>query len=165
MAPAELGQAAKKAKQDIYQYLETQAARLKPAESGLLALDWWNGNRSVLVDADLSGLLIGQTLATRPHEIYRALLEATAFGTRQIIEAFTSQGVAIDELYSCGGLAVKNPLMLQIYSDVTGRPIKIAASEQASALAVYNHHHDHAHDLHGEVVPHEHSHGPDCKHA
>ena len=131
---AELGQAAKKAKQDIYQYLESQAARLKPAESGLLALDWWNGNRSVLVDADLSGLLIGQTLATRPHEIYRALLEATAFGTQQIIEAFTSQGVAIDELYACGGLAVKNPLMLQIYSDVTGRPIKIAASEQASAL-------------------------------
>jgi L-ribulokinase len=132
--PAELGQAAKKAKQDIYQYLETQAARLKPAESGLLALDWWNGNRSVLVDADLSGLLVGQTLATRPYEIYRALLEATAFGTRQIIEAFTSQGVAIDELYACGGLAVKNPLMLQIYSDATGRPIKIAASEQASAL-------------------------------
>ena len=132
--PAELGQAAKKAKQDIYQYLETQAAKLKPAESGLLALDWWNGNRSVLVDADLSGLLLGQTLATRPHEIYRALLEATAFGTRQIIEAFTSQGVAIDELYACGGLAVKNRLMLQLYSDVTGRPIKIAASEQASAL-------------------------------
>jgi L-ribulokinase len=73
-------------------------------------------------------------LATRPHEIYRALLEATAFGTRQIIEAFTSQGVAIDELYACGGLAVKNPLMLQIYSDVTGRPIKVARSEQASAL-------------------------------
>ena len=132
--PAELGQAAKKAKQDIYQYLETQAAKLKPAENGLLALDWWNGNRSVLVDADLSGLLLGQTLATRPHEIYRALLEATAFGTRQIIEAFTSQGVAIDELYACGGLAVKNRLMLQLYSDVTGRPIKIAASEQASAL-------------------------------
>ena len=132
--PAELGQAAKKAKQDIYQYLETQAAKLKPAESGLLALDWWNGNRSVLVDADLSGLLLGQTLATRPHEIYRALLEATAFGTRQIIEAFTSQGVAIDELYACGGLAVKNPLMLQIYADVSGREIKVAASEQASAL-------------------------------
>ena len=132
--PAELGQAAKRAKQDIYQYLEAQAAKLKPAESGLLALDWWNGNRSVLVDADLSGLLLGQTLATRPHEIYRALLEATAFGTRQIIEAFTSQGVAISELYACGGLAVKNPLMLQIYADVTGRPIKVAASEQASAL-------------------------------
>ena len=132
--PAELGQAAKRAKLDIYQYLEQQAAKLKPAESGLLALDWWNGNRSVLVDADLSGLLVGQTLATRPHEIYRALLEATAFGTRQIIEAFTSQGVAIDELIACGGLAAKNPLMLQIYSDVTGRPIKVAASDQASAL-------------------------------
>jgi len=132
--PAELSQAAKQAKLDIYQYLEYQAAKLKPAESGLLALDWWNGNRSVLVDADLSGLLIGQTLATKPHEIYRALLEATAFGTRQIIEAFTSQRVAIDELIACGGLAAKNPLMLQIYSDVTGRSIKVAASDQASAL-------------------------------
>ena len=132
--PAELSQAAKQAKLDIYQYLELQAAKLKPAESGLLALDWWNGNRSVLVDADLSGLLVGQTLATRPHEIYRALLEATAFGTRQIIEAFTSQGVAINELIACGGLAAKNPLMLQIYSDVTGRPIKVATSDQASAL-------------------------------
>lgn len=132
--PAELSQTAKRAKLDIYQYLEQHAAKLKPAESGLLALDWWNGNRSVLVDADLSGLLVGQTLATRPHEIYRALLEATAFGTRQIIEAFTSQGVAIDELIACGGLAAKNPLMLQIYSDVTGRPIKVAASDQASAL-------------------------------
>ncbi len=132
--PAELAQAAKRAKLDIYQYLEQQAAKMKPAESGLLALDWWNGNRSVLVDADLSGLLVGQTLATRPHEIYRALLEATAFGTRQIIEAFTSQGVTIDELIACGGLAAKNPLMLQIYSDVTGRPIKVAASDQASAL-------------------------------
>ena len=126
--------AAKKADIDIYQYLEQQATQLSPAESGLLALDWWNGNRSILVDADLSGLLIGQTLATRPHEIYRALLEATAFGTRQIIEAFTSQGVIIDELIACGGLASKNPLMLQIYSDVTGRLIKVAASDQASAL-------------------------------
>ena len=132
--PAETSMAAKRANIDIYQYLEQQATKLSPAESGLLALDWWNGNRSVLVDADLSGLLIGQTLATRPHEIYRALLEATAFGTRQIIEAFTSQGVIIDELIACGGLASKNPLMLQIYSDVTGRLIKVAASDQASAL-------------------------------
>ena len=132
--PTETSMAAKRAGIDIYQYLEQQATQLSPAESGLLALDWWNGNRSILVDADLSGLLIGQTLATRPHEIYRALLEATAFGTRQIIEAFTSQGVIIDELIACGGLASKNPLMLQIYSDVTGRLIKVAASDQASAL-------------------------------
>ena len=132
--PTETSMAAKRADIDIYQYLEQQATQLSPAESGLLALDWWNGNRSILVDADLSGLLIGQTLATRPHEIYRALLEATAFGTRQIIEAFTSQGVIIEELIACGGLASKNPLMLQIYSDVTGRLIKVAASDQASAL-------------------------------
>ena len=132
--PTETSMAAKRADIDIYQYLEHQATQLSPAECGLLALDWWNGNRSILVDADLSGLLIGQTLATRPHEIYRALLEATAFGTRQIIEAFTSQGVIIEELIACGGLASKNPLMLQIYSDVTGRLIKVAASDQASAL-------------------------------
>ena len=132
--PNEISVAAKRIGIDIYQYLEQQAAKLKPAESGVLALDWWNGNRSVLVDADLSGLLIGQTLSTQPHEIYRALLESTAFGTRKIIEAFTSQGVAIDELIACGGLAAKNPLMLQIYSDVTGRTIKVAASDQASAL-------------------------------
>lgn len=118
----------------VYEHLEKQAAALKPGESGLLALDWWNGNRSVLVDADLTGLLVGATLTTRPHEIYRALIEATAFGTRKIIEAFTGQGVAIGELVGCGGLARKNPLLMQIYADVTGRPIKVAASEQTCAL-------------------------------
>ncbi|MBI3851238.1 MAG: ribulokinase [Verrucomicrobia bacterium] len=132
--PAYVQAEAKKSGKSVYQILERKAAALKPGESGLLALDWWNGNRSVLVDADLTGLLIGATLTTKPHEIYRALVEATAFGTRKIIEAFTNKGVAIDELYACGGLAQKNPLLMQIYSNVTGRPIKVAESEQTCAL-------------------------------
>jgi len=114
--------------------LEREAARLRPGESGLLALDWWNGNRSVLVNADLRGLLVGMTLATEPHEIYRALLEATAFGTRVIVEAFVSQGVAVDAIVACGGLPERNRLLMQIYADVTGREIAVAASRQAPAL-------------------------------
>lgn len=137
--PAELQAEAKKAGQSTYEFLEARAAALKPGESGLLALDWWNGCRSVLMDSDLTGLLLGATLATRPPEIYRALLEATAFGTRKIIEAFTGKGVAIDELYACGGLAHRSPLLLQIYADVTGRPIQVAAAEQASALGAAMH--------------------------
>lgn len=130
---------AKKLLTSVYQLLEKRAARLTPGESGLLALDWWNGCRSVLMDSNLSGLLLGATLGTRPHEIYRALIEATAFGTRKIIEAFTGKGIVIDELHACGGLAQKNPLLLQIYADVTGRPIRVAASEQTCALGAAMH--------------------------
>ena len=89
---------------DVHAVLEQEAAALRPGESGLLALDWWNGNRSVLVDADLSGLLVGMTLATRAPEIYRALIEATAFGTRVIVDAFESAGVRVDGIVACGGL-------------------------------------------------------------
>jgi len=117
-----------------HQLLEEKAARLKPGESGLLALDWWNGNRSVLVDVDLTGVLVGATLATRAEEIYRALIEATAFGTRVIIEAFESHGVPVHELVATGGLPEKNKLLMQIYADVTGREIKVGASTQAGAL-------------------------------
>lgn len=137
--PASVHAEASKLRTTMYQLLEKRAAALKPGESGLLALDWWNGCRSVLMDSGLSGLLVGATLGTRPHEIYRALIEATAFGTRKIIEAFTGKGVAIDELHACGGLAQKNPLLLQIYSDVTGRPIRVAASEQTCALGAAMH--------------------------
>lgn len=119
---------------DLYQLLEQKAASLEPGESGLVALDWWNGNRSVLVDVDLTGLLLGATLATRPEEIYRALIEATAFGTRVIVEAFEKNGVPITELVACGGLPEKSPLLMQIYSDVTGRPFKVTASKQTPAL-------------------------------
>jgi len=125
---------AAKAGMGIHQYLTEQAAELTVGESGLLALDWWNGNRSVLVDVDLTGMMIGMTLSTKPHELYRALIEATAYGKNIIIETFENAGVAINELYACGGISLKNKMMMQIYSDVTNKPIKIAASDQTPAL-------------------------------
>jgi L-ribulokinase len=137
--PASIHQEARQARTTVYQLLEQRAALLRPGETGLLALDWWNGCRSVLMDSGLSGLLLGATLATRPHEIYRTLIEATAFGTRKIIEAFTNRGVPIRELHACGGLAQRNPLLLQIYADVTGRPIHVAASQQTCALGAAMH--------------------------
>ncbi len=114
--------------------LERAASSLKPGESGLLALDWNNGNRTVLVDVRLSGLLIGQTLQTQPYEIYRALLEATGFGALTIIDRLEEYGVPIKSVIGCGGLAVKNSLMMQIYADIFGRPVKISRSEQTPAL-------------------------------
>ena len=126
---------ARKSKVPFAAVLEKRAAALKPGESGLLALDWWNGNRSVLVDVDLTGVLLGMTLATKAEEIYRALIEATAFGTRTIIEAFESKGVEVKALVACGGLPEKNKLLMQIYADVTGREIRIAERLQTcSAL-------------------------------
>ncbi len=118
----------------VHLLLEEKASRQKPGESGLLALDWWNGNRSVLVDADLTGLILGCTLNTRPEDVYRALIEATAFGTRMIIEAFESNGVAINEIVACGGLPEHNEMLMQIYADVTGREFKLVRSAQACAL-------------------------------
>ena len=120
--------------------LEKRAAALRPGESGLLAVDWWNGNRSILVDVDLSGVLLGMTLATRAEEIYRALIEATAFGTRTIVDAFESKGIAVKNLVACGGLPEKNRLLMQIYADVTGREIKLAQQLQTcSALGAAMH--------------------------
>jgi L-ribulokinase len=119
---------------DIHQLLEEKATRLKPGESGLLALDWWNGNRSVLVDADLAGLLVGATLATKPEEVYRAMIEATAYGTRVIVDAFQKNGVPVNEFVACGGLPEKNKLLMQIFADVTGRELKVTASRQTPAL-------------------------------
>jgi len=118
----------------IHALLEEKASRLRPGESGLLALDWWNGNRSILVDVDLVGLLLGCTLATKPEEIYRALIEATAYGTRIIIETFEKSGVAVNEIVATGGLPDRNKLLMQIYADVTGREFRVAASKQAAAL-------------------------------
>lgn len=118
----------------IHQYLTNTASKLKVGESGLLALDWWNGNRSVLVDVDLTGMMLGMTLTTKPHEIYRALIEATAYGKNMIIETFEEAGVPINELYACGGISLKNKMMMQIYADVTNKPIKISASDQTPAL-------------------------------
>ncbi|AJO19452.1 Ribulokinase [Bacillus paralicheniformis] len=118
----------------IFELLSQKADRLQIGESGLLALDWWNGNRSTLVDADLTGMLLGMTLATKSEEIYRALVEATAYGTRIIIETFRQSGVPIEELYAAGGIAEKNPFIMQIYADVTNMEIKISGSPQAPAL-------------------------------
>ena len=132
--PPEYHALARKRKVDLHKALELEAAKLKPGEAGLLALDWWNGNRSVLVDVDLTGMLLGATLATKAPEIYRALIEATAYGTRVIIEAFDHNGVAVNELVACGGLPERNKLLMQIYADVTGREIKVAASGQTPAL-------------------------------
>ena len=102
-------------------------------EHGLVALDWHSGNRSVLVDHELSGLVVGQTLATRPEDVYRALLEATAFGTRVIVETFRDSGVPVEEFIVAGGLA-KNALLMQIYADVTRLPLSVIGSEQGPAL-------------------------------
>jgi len=117
-----------------YAALGSAASALKPAESGLLALDWNNGNRTILVDQRLTGLLLGQTLQTEAHEIYRALIEATAFGALRIIERVEEYGVPIREIVACGGLAEKNGLLMQIYADVSGRPHRVAGSSQTCAL-------------------------------
>ncbi|MFD1848607.1 ribulokinase [Oceanobacillus bengalensis] len=132
--PSDVKEAADKKGLNVHHYLEKEATKYQPGEIGLLALDWWNGNRSTLVDTNLSGLLVGMTLQTKPDEIYRSLLEATAFGTRKIVDAFHQNGVAVDELYVCGGLPQKNQLLLQIYADVTNRTINVADSKQTPAL-------------------------------
>lgn len=123
-----------KTQDEKFNTLEAEASKLKPGESGLLALDWNNGNRTVLVDARLTGLLLGQTLHTQPHEIYRALMEATAFGALAIIDRIEEYGAAINEVVNCGGLASRNSLLMQIYADIIGRPMKISRSNQTPAL-------------------------------
>jgi L-ribulokinase len=132
--PPETHDVARAESMSVHGYLEREAARLRPGESGLLALDWWNGNRSILVDAEVSGLLLGATLATRPADIYRALLEATAFGTRAIIESLAAAGVEVDRIVACGGLPDRNRLLMQITADVTQREVDVAASSQAPAV-------------------------------
>jgi len=117
-----------------HEALTAGAAKLKAGESGLLALDWNNGNRTILVDQRLTGLLAGQTLYTTPAEIYRALIEATAFGALTIINRFEEYGVKIRQVVNCGGIAEKNPVVMQIYADVTGRPMKVSRSAQTCAL-------------------------------
>lgn len=117
-----------------HEALTKAAARLKPGQSGLLALDWNNGNRTILVDQRLTGLLLGQTLLTGPAEIYRTLIEATAFGALTIINRFEEYGVKVEQVINCGGIAEKNPLLMQIYADVTGRKMKVSRSAQTCAL-------------------------------
>ena len=118
----------------IFKLLDRKAAALRPGESGLIALDWWNGNRSILNNADLSGAILGYTLKTRPEEIYRALIESCAFGFRKIIENFESHGVPVKRVFACGGISLKNPFLMQIYANVTGREILVSPVLQAPAL-------------------------------
>ncbi len=132
--PASYFEDAKAKGMNIHKYLREKAQKLKVGQSGLVALDWWNGNRSVLVDVDLTGMILGMTLQTTPEEIYRALIEATAFGTRMIVENYREHGVPVEEFFASGGISQKDPLMMQIYSDVLNMPIKIAGSEQGPAL-------------------------------
>lgn len=118
----------------LHEDLTERAAQLRPGESGLLALDWNNGNRTILVDARLTGLLLGQTLHTTRAEVYRALIEATAFGALTILNRLEEYGVRVERVVNCGGIAEKNPLLMQIYADVTGRTMLISRSEQTCAL-------------------------------
>jgi L-ribulokinase len=121
-------------KDALHAELSAEAQHLKPGESGLLALDWNNGNRTILVDPRLSGLLVGQTLHTTRAEIYRALIEATAFGARVIVERLQEYGVPVERVVCCGGIAEKNDLFMQIYADVLGHPMLVAGSPQTPAL-------------------------------
>jgi L-ribulokinase len=122
------------AEKGSHEALSRGAAELRPGESGLLGLDWHNGNRTVLVDQRLSGLLLGLTLHTTPAEVYRALIESTAFGGRVIIERFEEYGLAVERVVACGGIPAKNPLLMQIYADVTGKTVEVSRSDQTCAL-------------------------------
>jgi L-ribulokinase len=131
--PADYAERAAAQGVDLHEYLTQQAARQQVGAHGLVALDWLSGNRSVLVDHELSGLVVGLTLSTRPEDIYRALLESTAFGTRKIIESFEASGVPVTELVVAGGL-LKNRFLMQLYADVTRRPLSLLDSDQGPAL-------------------------------
>lgn len=132
--PASYREEAQKRGMNIHAYLREKAEKQKPGAHGLLALDWWNGNRSILVDVDLTGMLLGMTLQTKPEDIYRALIEATAYGTRVLVENYRAHGLPVEEFYASGGIAFKDPMTMQIYADVLNMPIKIAGTLQGPAL-------------------------------
>jgi L-ribulokinase len=132
--PKHLTDEAEKFGLSIYQLLEEKAAQLNPGEHGLIALDWWNGNRSILKDANLTGTIVGLTLQTKPEHIYRALMESLAFGTRIILNAFNESGIKIDELYACGGLAEKNKLLMQLFADITGKKVHVVTLPHVCAM-------------------------------
>jgi L-ribulokinase len=113
--------------------LEAAAGELAPGSTGLVALNWWNGNRSILADADLSGVIAGLTLSSTAAEIYRALLESIAFAARRIVDNYTDHGLTIDQLVACGGIAEKSPVLMQLFADITGRPVHVPASTQIPA--------------------------------
>jgi L-ribulokinase len=131
--PASYAKAAAEAGVSLHDHLTEKAAAQKAGRHGLVALDWHNGNRSTLVDHNLSGLIVGQTLATRPEDVYRALIEATAFGARKIVETFEASGIAVEEFIAAGGL-IRNTFLMQTYADILGRPLSVIASDQGPAL-------------------------------
>lgn len=137
--PAGYTEAAQAAGLGIHAYLRSLAERKAPGESGVMALDWWNGNRSILMDQTLTGTIVGLTLATKPEDIYRALIEATAFGTRVIVEQYEKGGLPIGRVMAAGGIARKDPMMMRIYADVLNRPIEVSEATQTGALgaAIY----------------------------
>ena len=139
LVDARVEAAAEQAGLSVFGYLTEKAQALRPGESGLLALDWWNGNRSPLGSADLSGLILGMTLNTGPEEIYRALVEATAFGTRSIVEHYEEMGVPVKRIIACGGMSRKSPLVVQIFADVLGRELVVADRAQAAACGAAMH--------------------------
>ena len=134
MVPEQYYNEAKARGMHIQQYLTALAQRQRPGESGLIMLDWWNGNRSILADYDLQGMMLGMTLQTRPEEIYRAMIEATAFGTRMIVENFRTHGAAVEVFYATGGISRKNGMAMQIYADVLHMPVRVAETDQGPAL-------------------------------
>jgi L-ribulokinase len=119
--------------EDPYGSLEREAAELRPGATGLVALDWWNGNRTILADADLTGVIAGLTLQTTQQQVYRALLESIAFGNRRIIDNFEEHGLRLGDIVACGGIAEKSPLMMQLLADTSGRPVHVPASSQIPA--------------------------------
>lgn len=135
----EYAEQAKAEGMDLHAYLSKKAEELQPGANGLVALDWWNGNKTPYVDGRLSGALVGCTLSTKPEEIYRALIEATAFGTRKILELFKEAGAQIRTVIASGGIAEKNPLLMQIYADVLNCEIRVSDTDQTAALgsAIY----------------------------
>ncbi len=130
---------AAEAGESVFDCLTRKALKLRVGESGLVALDWWNGNRCILGSSQLSGLIMGMTLSTRPEEVYRALVEATAYGARTIIENFENNGVPVEKIYACGGLSRKSPLVMQIFADVLGREICVSNRTQAAAYGAAMH--------------------------
>ena len=137
--PVEYREEANACGMSIHRYLRQKAQMLSPGESGLLALDWFNGNRSVLVDSELSGMILGLTLQTKPEEIYRALIEGTAFGARVIFETFAQAGICPKRIVAAGGIAEKDEMMMQIYADVLGKPITVpnAPMSASRGSAIY----------------------------
>ena len=133
MVPASYTREAEERGESVFALLDRKASVLRVGEGGVLALDFFNGNRTPYADYSLKGMLLGMTLTTLPEEIYRALIEATAFGTRRILELYREHGIGIGEILASGGIAKKNPFLMQIYADVCGVPIRVMESSQAAA--------------------------------